>query len=85
MIDLGGIAELRMATKKAGPIVTDQGNLVLDVSFNEGISDPKYIESYIYNMPGVLENGLFVDLADKVLVGRIEDDVPVLFTPCKGS
>jgi ribose 5-phosphate isomerase A len=37
---MGGVAELRMATRKAGPIVTDQGNLVLDVRFETGISDP---------------------------------------------
>ena len=28
--DMGGVAELRMAQRKAGPVVTDQGNLVLD-------------------------------------------------------
>jgi ribose 5-phosphate isomerase A len=36
----GGDAQLRMAVKKAGPVVTDQGNLVLDVSFAGGITDP---------------------------------------------
>ena len=71
--DIGGIAELRMATRKAGPIVTDQGNLVLDVTFNGGIKDPQVIESRINNIPGVLENGLFVDLANQVLVGEIND------------
>ena len=39
----------------------------------------------INNIPGVLENGLFVDLVDKVLVGRIEHDVPVLFSPSRKS
>jgi ribose 5-phosphate isomerase A len=41
---MGGVAELRMATRKAGPIVTDQGNLVLDVRFETGISDPITLE-----------------------------------------
>ncbi len=71
--DLGGTSELRMATKKAGPIVTDQGNLVLDVIFEGGIDDPKLIESRINNIPGVLENGLFIDLANEVLVGEINN------------
>ena len=57
---MGGLAELRMATRKAGPIVTDQGNLVLDVRFETGISDPITLERDINNLPGVLENGLFV-------------------------
>ena len=72
---MGGVAELRMATRKAGPVVTDQGNLVLDVRFEAGISDPIALERDINNLPGVLENGLFVNLADEVLVGEIGDGV----------
>ncbi len=72
---------LRMANKKAGPVVTDQGNLILDVFFDEGIKKPKEIEMSINNIPGVLENGLFVDLTDKVLVGKIENNIPVVYSP----
>ena len=72
---MGGVAELRMATRKAGPVVTDQGNLVLDVRFEAGISDPIALECDINNLPGVLENGLFVNLADEVLVGEINNGV----------
>jgi ribose 5-phosphate isomerase A len=72
---MGGTAELRMATRKAGPVVTDQGNLVLDVRFEAGIKDPVELERSINNLPGVLENGLFVNLVDQVLVGEINDGV----------
>ena len=72
-----------MATKKAGPVVTDQGNLILDVLFNNGIKNPKDIEMSINNIPGVLENGLFVDLTDKVLVGKIENDTPLVYSPSR--
>ncbi len=65
---LGGRPKLRLAVKKAGPVVTDQGNLVVDVRF-ESIEDPKQLELEINNLPGVLENGLFVGLTDRVLVG----------------
>ena len=34
----------------------------------------------INNIPGVLENGLFVDITDKVLVGKIENSVPVVYS-----
>ena len=78
-----GKSTLRMANKKAGPVVTDQGNLILDVIFNEGIKQPKEIEMSINNIPGVLENGLFVDLTDKVLVGKIENNIPVVYSPSK--
>jgi ribose 5-phosphate isomerase A len=73
--EMGGDAELRMAVRKAGPVVTDQGNLVLDVTFAGGIQDPQSLEQTINNLPGVLENGLFVNLADQVLVGEITDGV----------
>tara|TARA_B100000700_G_scaffold105481_1_gene119207 strand:+ start:755 stop:1483 length:729 start_codon:yes stop_codon:yes gene_type:complete len=72
---MGGSSSLRMAQKKAGPVVTDQGNLVIDVTFEHGIDHPNEIESKINNIPGVLENGLFVNLADQVLVGKIKDGV----------
>ncbi len=73
--ELGAYSQLRMAINKAGPIVTDQGNLVLDLKFAEGIKEPENLEMQINNIPGVLENGLFVNLADEVLVGDVVNDV----------
>jgi len=81
--EINGSSTLRMATKKAGPVVTDQGNLILDVLFNDGIKNPKEIEMTINNIPGVLENGLFVDLTDKLLVGKIENNTPIVYSPSK--
>ncbi|WP_413405490.1 MULTISPECIES: ribose-5-phosphate isomerase RpiA [unclassified Synechococcus] len=72
---MSGKAELRMANRKAGPVVTDQGNLVLDVRFDGGIATPLDLERTINNIPGVLENGLFVNLAHEVLVGEVNDGV----------
>ena len=72
---MSGKAELRMADRKAGPVVTDQGNLVLDVRFDGGIANPLDLERTINNIPGVLENGLFVNLAHEVLVGEVNDGV----------
>ena len=73
--EFGGAGTLRMAQKKAGPIVTDQGNLILDLTFTNGIDQPDLLESQINNIPGVLENGLFINLTDEVLVGRLENEV----------
>lgn len=72
---LGGQPELRMGIKKDGPVVTDQGNLVLDVKFSK-IPNPAQLEQQINNIPGVLENGLFIGLADTILVGEIIDGKP---------
>ncbi|MCX5937788.1 MAG: ribose-5-phosphate isomerase RpiA [Cyanobium sp. LacPavin_0920_WC12_MAG_62_9] len=74
--EMGADAQLRMAVRKAGPVVTDQGNLVLDAKFAGGITNPASLEKEINNLPGVLENGLFVDITDQVLVGEILDGVP---------
>ena len=76
---------LRMAEKKAGPIVTDEGNLILDILFNGGIKNPRKIELLINNIPGVLENGLFIDLTDKVLVGKIVSNQTTVYSPEKVS
>jgi ribose 5-phosphate isomerase A len=69
----GARPELRMAVRKAGPVVTDQGNLVVDATF-DAIADPAVMEARINNIPGVLDNGLFVGMADEVLVGRVRGD-----------
>lgn len=74
---LGGKPELRMGVKKAGPVVTDQGNLVVDVKFDR-IENPAELEKTLNNLPGVLENGLFVNVADVILVGEVVDGQPVI-------
>jgi ribose 5-phosphate isomerase A len=73
---LGGQPTLRMGVKKAGPVVTDQGNLILDVKFPDGIDNPAELEQTLNNIPGVLENGLFVGMTDLVLVGEVVDGKP---------
>ncbi|KPQ32621.1 MAG: ribose-5-phosphate isomerase RpiA [Phormidium sp.] len=73
---LGGEPTLRMGVKKAGPVVTDEGNLVIDVKFANGIETPAELEKTLNNIPGVLENGLFVDTADVILVGEVKDGQP---------
>lgn len=74
---LGGKPELRMGIKKAGPVITDQGNFVIDVKF-DNIDNPAELEKTLNNLPGVLENGLFVNVTDVVLIGEIKDGQPVV-------
>lgn len=73
---LGGKPELRMGVRKAGPVITDQGNMILDVKFDNLSDNSKELESTINNIPGVLENGLFIDSTELVLVGEIIDGKP---------
>jgi ribose 5-phosphate isomerase A len=71
----GGEPELRAAERKDGPVVTDNGNLVLDCAFGE-IDDPGALARTLSAVPGVVEHGLFVGLVDEVHVGR-DDSVEI--------
>ncbi|MFB6270593.1 MAG: ribose-5-phosphate isomerase RpiA [Halobacterium sp.] len=72
---LGGDPVLRAAERKDGPVVTDKGNLVLDCDFGD-VADPSDLAASLSTVPGVVEHGLFVGLADAVYVGN-EDGVRV--------
>jgi ribose 5-phosphate isomerase A len=64
----GGEPTLREAQRKDGPVVTDNGNLVLDCDFG-AIADPGELAGVLSGEPGVVEHGLFVGVADEVHVG----------------
>ena len=64
----GGTPKLRMAVNKAGPVITDLGNLLLDVHF-DGIDDPAGLEMRLNNITGTVGNGLFVGMTDQVAIG----------------
>ena len=68
---LGGDPTLRRAERKDGPVVTDNGNLVLDCDFGP-IDDPAALAAALSPIPGAVEHGLFVDLADEVHLGTDE-------------
>jgi ribose 5-phosphate isomerase A len=67
--DLGGTPTLRAAERKDGPVVTDNGNFVFDCEFG-AIGKPDALATDLATIPGVVEHGLFVGLADEVHVGR---------------
>ena len=65
---LGGEPTLRTATRKDGPVVTDNGNLVVDCAFG-AIDSPDALAAEIASLPAVVEHGLFVSMADEIHVG----------------
>ena len=75
LIEMGGLPELRMAERKDGPVVTDNGNFIFDVKFN--IQNPKKLETELNTIPGVIENGIFSQIVDEVMVGR-DNNIDVL-------
>ena len=68
LAELKGEARLR-TTPAGAPFVTDNGNYIIDVKF-ASIPRPAELEAEVNRVPGVVENGLFVDVADLVLVGH---------------
>lgn len=73
--ELGGEPTVRKASGKDGPVVTDNGNLVLDCDFGT-IEDPGTLAPSLATIPGVVEHGLFVGLVDELHVGT-DDGVDV--------
>ena len=65
---LGGKAVLREGTGKVGPVITDNGNVVLDAVFGE-IRNASELEVKLKMIPGVVETGLFVGLATTAYIG----------------
>lgn len=63
---LGRTSTLRMNNES--PFVTDEGNHILDLHLNR-IGDARQLAMVLNQMPGVVENGLFIDICDAVVVG----------------
>ena len=76
MEKLGGTVNVRTAVKKMGAVITDNGNYLLDLSFEKPF-DPIEYESLLNQIPGVVENGLFTRVKPVVLVGEKEGSVSV--------
>jgi ribose 5-phosphate isomerase A len=67
LVNLGAEVEPRM--EGDDPYITDNDNLILDCLYHEPF-DPKRMEREIKRIPGVVESGLFVDMTDRVVIGR---------------
>ncbi|XP_046821465.1 ribose-5-phosphate isomerase [Vespa crabro] len=71
----GGDVKIRMAVAKAGPVITDNGNFILDWHFPQDLSDWNKINEEILLMPGVIETGLFIKMANKAYFGMADGSI----------
>jgi len=74
---LEGRPKLRMAQAKAGPLVTDNGNFIIDVDFG-AIDNPSDINLKILQIPGVVDTGFFIGMTYKAYIGQKDGKVIVL-------
>ena len=69
--ELGGQPTLR-TDEEGEPFLSDNGNMILDTGF-EPITEPRLLEAALRAVPGVVDTGLFLGMADLVLVGGEQD------------
>ncbi len=68
---LGAEPLLRLAAN-GSPFVTDSGHFIIDCHFKDGIAEPNRIQREVKQRPGVVDSGLFLGLADAVVVGGVD-------------
>jgi ribose 5-phosphate isomerase A len=73
--DLGGKPKLR--EKDGAPFVSDGGHYIIDCYFDDGIADPWRLEAELKHRAGIVETGLFLDMAESVVVAAA-DGIKVL-------
>jgi ribose 5-phosphate isomerase A len=71
IIEAGGKPTLREGKGKLGPVITDNGNAILDSYFGE-IANPAELAIKVKLIPGVVETGFFIGLTDIAYVGTAE-------------
>jgi ribose 5-phosphate isomerase A len=67
--ELGGKPLLREGKRKVGAVVTDNGNYIVDVDFG-AITNAEELNQRLKLIPGVIETGLFIGIADIVYLGK---------------
>ncbi len=69
MQEMGGHPVLREGKAKVGPVITDNGNVIIDTDFGP-IEKPEELEHKLKCISGVVETGLFIRMADIAYIGR---------------
>lgn len=71
------VGEVTVRTNDGAPLVTDEGNHLFEVRIEQG-TDVVALAADLERTVGVIEHGLFLDMADEVLVGAPDGSVDVL-------
>jgi len=68
--------EVKLRMNRTRPLRTDEGNHVLDLHLTR-IGNPRQLALVLNQIPGVVENGLFIDICDVVVIGNGDGRVTV--------
>ncbi|MEL6191990.1 MAG: ribose-5-phosphate isomerase RpiA [Bacteroidota bacterium] len=74
--EMGTEPVLRMENQT--PFTTDNGNYILDCQF-DSIQEPSELHQQLKMVPGVVETGLFVDMANQVILGAADGSTQVFY------
>jgi len=67
--EMCGTPVLREGKGKVGPTITDNGNVIIDAGFGL-VQKPAELERKLRSMPGIVETGLFVNMAGIAYIGK---------------
>ena len=74
---LGYRAKIREGVNKDGPVITDNGNIIIDV-YTGPMNNPEETHRRLKLITGVIETGIFIDLADTIVIGRSDGSIKEL-------
>lgn len=74
--ELGGKTEVRMGVSKDGPVISDNGNFILDADFGE-IHNPESLDKALSYCTGIVEHGIFINV-DVVYIGEKDGTVEIM-------
>lgn len=75
--ELGGKPSVRTGSGKLEPVISDLGHPIIDVRFGP-ITDASRLDQQLNSIPGVVGHGLFIGMADQVVVARSPVESPVV-------
>jgi ribose 5-phosphate isomerase A len=67
--EMSGKPVLREGKGKVGPVITDNGNIIIDADFGL-VNNPAELEHRLKSVPGIVETGLFIQMTDIAYVGK---------------
>ena len=68
--EIGALVQLRQVAGKT--FITDNTNIILDCTFPQGIADPVALHAALHSIVGVVEDGLFIHMAQQAIIGGPE-------------
>ncbi len=74
-------AQVVLRTELGRAFATDNGNWILDCRFAQGIADPRELENALAHVPGLVESGLFIDLAHTLVIGAADGSCELRHAP----